>query len=55
MRFRGPLADSYPAAVVLVLCALTPYLVLTTAIAPLAQLIPKERDLACGARAVAAS
>lgn len=45
MRFRGPLADSYPAAVVLVLCALTPYLVLTTAIAPLAQLIPKDVHL----------
>jgi hypothetical protein len=35
MRFRGPLADNYAGAVVLVLCALVPYLVLTTAITPL--------------------
>jgi MFS family permease len=42
MRFRGPLADRYLAAVVLVLLALTPYLVLTTASAPLEQLIGKD-------------
>ena len=45
MRFRGPLADSYPAAVVLVVCALVPYLVLTTAITPLAQLLQKDVGL----------
>lgn len=45
MRFRGPLSTSYPAAVVLVLLALTPYLVLTTASAPLAQLIAKDLGL----------
>jgi MFS family permease len=35
MRFRGPLADSYPAAVALVVCALVPFLALTSAINPL--------------------
>ena len=34
-RFRGPLADSYPAAVVLVVCALVPYLMVTAAVLPL--------------------
>jgi hypothetical protein len=29
MRFRGPLSDSYPAAVLLVVCALIPYLALS--------------------------
>jgi hypothetical protein len=29
MHFRGPLADSYPAAVALVVFALIPYLALT--------------------------
>jgi MFS family permease len=45
MRFRGPLADSYPAAVVLVVCALVPYLVLTTAMTPLQQLVQKDTGL----------
>jgi MFS family permease len=40
--FRGPLADRYSAAVVLVLLALTPYLVLTTAFQPLQQLVAKD-------------
>src|SRR4051794_21525243 len=40
MRFKGPLVDSYPSAVVLVL-ALCPYLVLTTAALPLDPLIGK--------------
>ena len=35
MRFGGPLADHYSAAVLLVVLALTPYLVLTTANEPL--------------------
>jgi len=35
MRFRGPLADSYPAAVALVVFALIPYLALSSAINPL--------------------
>jgi MFS family permease len=45
MRFRGPLADNYAGAVVLVLCALVPYLVLTTAITPLEQLLQKDTGL----------
>jgi MFS family permease len=32
MRVRGPLADSYPAAVALVVCALIPFLCLTAAV-----------------------
>lgn len=40
--FRGPLADRYSGAVALVLLALTPYLVLTTALQPLQQLIAKD-------------
>ena len=39
MRFRGPLADSYPAAAVLVVCALVPYLALTSALTPLAPVL----------------
>src|SRR3954454_10754020 len=35
MPFKGPLRDSYRSAVALVLCALTPYLVLSTALVPL--------------------
>jgi hypothetical protein len=35
-RLRGPLADSYPAAVALVVFALMPFLLLTAAIFPLA-------------------
>jgi MFS family permease len=50
MRFRGPLADSYGGAVLLVLLALTPYLVLSTALAPLQPLIAK--DLGLSARAM---
>jgi MFS family permease len=49
-RFRGPLADSYVGAVVLVLVALTPYLVLTTALQPLQQMIAK--DLGMSARSM---
>jgi MFS family permease len=42
LRKEGPLAESYPAAVVLVLLALTPYLVLTTALTPLQPLLSKD-------------
>jgi MFS family permease len=45
MRFRGPLADAYPGAVVLVLLALTPYLMLSTAIAPLDSLFQQDLGL----------
>lgn len=37
MRFRGPLADSYWSAVALVLFALTPFLVLSSALFPLGE------------------
>src|SRR6195952_571246 len=50
MRFRGPLADRYAGAVLLVLLALAPYLVLTTALQPLQPLIAK--DLGLSARAM---
>jgi MFS family permease len=42
MKFKGPLAESYPAAVVLVICALVPYLALSSALTPLAQVIAKD-------------
>jgi MFS family permease len=42
---RGPLAESYPAAVALVLLALTPFLVLTSATFPLSELIGKQVGL----------
>jgi|SRR5579884_102971 len=45
MRFRGPLADSYPAAVALVVFALIPYLALTAAINPLLPLLSKSLPL----------
>lgn len=45
LRKEGPLAESYPGAVVLVLLALTPYLVLTTALTPLQPLISKDLGL----------
>ncbi len=48
---QGPLAGSYRSAVVLVLLALMPYLMLTTAAASLAPMI--QRDLAVGATAYA--
>lgn len=40
-NFKGPLAESYPAAVTLVLLALTPFLVLTSATFPLSEVIGK--------------
>jgi MFS family permease len=45
MRFRGPLADSYVGAALLVAFALIPYLVLTSAITPLETLISKQVGL----------
>lgn len=42
MERRGPLADSYPAAVALVVCALVPFLLLTGAVLPLAPLLSKS-------------
>jgi MFS family permease len=45
MRFRGPLANSYWSAVLLVLLALTPYLVLSTALTPLLPLIGPDLGL----------
>jgi MFS family permease len=44
-RGRGPLADSYPAAVALVVCALVPFLMLSAAVFLLAPLISKSLGL----------
>ena len=48
MRFRGPLADSYPAAVALVVFALVPYLALTAALTPLQPILSKSLPLSPG-------
>lgn len=45
MRFRGPLADSYPAAAALVIFALIPYLALTAAMDPLTPVLAKSLPL----------
>ncbi|HLH14472.1 MAG TPA: hypothetical protein VKV16_06750, partial [Solirubrobacteraceae bacterium] len=45
MRVKGPLADSYASAVVLVVCALVPYLALTTALVPLTPVLMKSVGL----------
>lgn len=45
MRFRGPLADRYPAAVALVVFALIPYLVLSAAMTPLEPTLGKALRL----------
>lgn len=45
LRFRGPLADSYPAAVCLVVFALIPYLALSSAFTPLMPLLSKGLHL----------
>jgi MFS family permease len=42
VRRKGPLADSYPSAVLLVVFALIPYLALSTAITPLLPLVSKS-------------
>ena len=44
-RGRGPLADSHPAAVALVVCALVPFLMLSAAVFPLAPLISENLGL----------
>jgi predicted MFS family arabinose efflux permease len=44
-RGRGPLAESYPAAVALVVCALVPFLMLSAAVFPLVPLISKSLGL----------
>lgn len=49
VRVRGQLADSYPAAVALVVLALVPFLLLTAAVFPLAPLISKSLQLSPGA------
>lgn len=45
MRFRGPLADSYPAAVALVVFALIPCLALSSALTPLQPILAKSLPL----------
>lgn len=45
MRVKGPLANSYLSAVALVVFALTPYLVLSTALAPITPLLGKSLGL----------
>jgi MFS family permease len=45
LRFRGPLADSYPAAVCLVVFALIPYLALSSAFTPLMPILAKSLRL----------
>jgi MFS family permease len=52
MRFRGPLADSYPAAVALVVFALIPYLALSSALTSLTQIIAKDVGLSQQAMAL---
>ena len=49
MQRRGPLADSYPAAVALVVSALVPFLLLTSAVLPLAPLVSKSLHLSTAA------
>jgi MFS family permease len=46
---RGPLADRYPAAVALVVCALVPYLALTSSLTPLTKLVGQDLRLSRGA------
>ena len=49
MARRGPFADSYLAAVALVVCALVPFLLLTSAMLPLAPLVSKSLQLSTAA------
>ena len=44
-RLRGPLADSYPASVALVVFALIPYLALSAALTPLQPVLAKSLPL----------
>jgi MFS family permease len=48
LRRTGPLAESYAGAVALVLLALTPYLMLSTALTPLQPLLSKDLGLSMG-------
>jgi MFS family permease len=48
MNRKGPLAESYPAAVVLVVCALVPFLALTASLGSLTKLIGKDLHLGQG-------
>jgi MFS family permease len=45
VRWKGPLASSYTGALLLVICALTPYLALSTAITPLSSVLSKSVGL----------
>jgi MFS family permease len=47
--WKGPLAESYPAAVALVVCALVPFLALTSSMTALSPLIGREVGLSRGA------
>ena len=49
MQFRGPLADSYAAAVALVVCALVPFLALAASLTPLTKLIAADLGLSTSA------
>jgi MFS family permease len=53
VRFRGPLADSYPAAVALVVFALIPYLALTSAMTPLTPVLSHSLGLSAQALGLA--
>ena len=52
---RGPLAESYPGAVALVVCSLVPYLVLTVAVLPLGKTISAGLGISRPALQVTAS
>lgn len=49
MRFRGPLANSYWSAVLLVICALVPFLALSSALAPLLSIVGRDVHLSAQA------
>jgi MFS family permease len=52
VKFRGILADSYPAAVLLVICALVPFLGLSSALNPLLPILGKDVHLSTQALAL---
>ncbi|MEU3454585.1 MFS transporter [Micromonospora sp. NPDC006766] len=52
---QGPLAESYPGAVALVVCSLVPYLVLTVAVLPLGEAISTSLGISRPALVVTAS
>ena len=45
MKFRGPLVNSYWSAVLLVICALIPFLALSSALNPLLPILGKDVHL----------